>query len=116
MIARRDNDDNSSRADRQRRWPRADRLRRDRILYLASCRCLLSRACTLRLGLLTTDLLRARRVPRPRDTCQRFRLPQPLFGSPRRDPGRRCAVSTFRLIASVLSDVARGWLSDQGNG
>lgn len=53
-----------------------DRLRRDRILYLASWLLSLSsaRLCGLRLGLLTTDLLRARRVPRPRGTCQRFRF------------------------------------------
>lgn len=58
------------------RWPRSRRppTSRDRILYLASRRCPISRDCTLRLGLLTTDLLRARRVPCPRGTCQRFRL------------------------------------------
>ena len=52
---------------------------RDRILYLASRRCPISPDCTLRLGLLTTDLLRARRVPCPRGTCQRFRLLRSLY-------------------------------------
>lgn len=77
---------------------------------MASCRCPLSPDSTLRLGLLTTDLLRARRVPRPRGTCQRFRLPRPLFHSPRGDADCRGLCSFLLLAARALSGVSRGCL------
>lgn len=101
-------DDNSSRADRRRRCPGRPPTSRPDSLFGKLPAPSLVRGCTLRLGLLTTDLLRARQVPRPRGTCQRFRSIRPLFSSPRGDIDRRCCafLGPFHrrgLLASVAS-------------